>query len=51
MPQIIRLQHAAVTVPVDRLAEARTFYTDILVLREVRRPPELQGRPGIWSLS
>ena len=48
MPQIIRLQHAAVTVPVDRLAEARTFYTDILGLREVPRPPELQDRPGIW---
>ncbi|HET7923658.1 MAG TPA: VOC family protein [Rhodanobacteraceae bacterium] len=48
MAKIIRLQHAAVTVPVDRLAEARTFYTDILGLREVPRPPELQDRPGIW---
>jgi catechol 2,3-dioxygenase-like lactoylglutathione lyase family enzyme len=48
MAQIIRLQHAAVTVPVERLDEARRFYSDVLGLREVPRPPELQHRPGIW---
>lgn len=48
MPTIIRLQHAAVTVPVTGLDEARHFYSDILGLREVPRPPELQVRPGIW---
>jgi catechol 2,3-dioxygenase-like lactoylglutathione lyase family enzyme len=47
MPQIIRLQHAAITVPADRLDEARRFYSGILGLREVARPPELD-RPGIW---
>ncbi|MEX2225514.1 MAG: VOC family protein [Dehalococcoidia bacterium] len=48
MPQIIRLQHAAVTVPADGLETARKFYTEILGLREVPRPPELRERPGIW---
>jgi len=48
MPSIIRLQHAAVTVPAERLEEARSFYSGVLGLREVQRPPELQGRPGIW---
>ena len=48
MTQIIRLQHAAVTVPTARLDEARRFYSDVLGLREVPRPPELQDRPGIW---
>lgn len=48
MTQIIRLQHAAVTVPTDGLEVARKFYTEILGLREVPRPPELRDRPGIW---
>jgi catechol 2,3-dioxygenase-like lactoylglutathione lyase family enzyme len=48
MPRVIRLQHAALTVPVERLDEARRFYSDVLGLREVPRPPELHDRPGIW---
>lgn len=48
MPAITRLQHAAVTVPVDGLERARGFYSGVLGLREVARPPELQPRPGIW---
>jgi catechol 2,3-dioxygenase-like lactoylglutathione lyase family enzyme len=46
--QITRLQHVAVTVPLERLEEARTFYSGVLQLREVPRPPELAQRPGIW---
>jgi catechol 2,3-dioxygenase-like lactoylglutathione lyase family enzyme len=48
VPTITRLQHAAVTVPVDGLETARRFYSGILGLKEVPRPPELQSRPGIW---
>ena len=48
MTQILRLQHAAVNVPADGLEIARKFYTEILGLREVPRPPELRDRPGIW---
>lgn len=48
MPSVIRLQHAAVTVPLDGLEKARAFYSDVLQLREVARPPELSDRPGIW---
>ncbi len=48
MPTIIRLQHAALTVPAERLEEARVFYSGILALREVPRPPENAHRPGIW---
>ena len=48
MPTITRLQHAAVTVPVEGLDEARHFYSNLLGLKEVARPPELQSRPGIW---
>lgn len=48
MATILRLQHAAVTVPVDGLDRARHFYSRVLGLREVARPPELAARPGIW---
>lgn len=48
MAQILRLQHAAVTVPIEGLEQARDFYSTVLGLREVPRPPELQERPGIW---
>lgn len=48
MPAITRLQHVALTVPTEGLERARAFYSDVLGLREVPRPPELRGRPGIW---
>ncbi len=48
MPTITRLQHAAITVPAERLEEARRFYSDVLGLTEVPRPPEVRSRPGIW---
>ena len=48
MPAILRLQHVAVTVPTEGLERARSFYSGVLGLREVARPPELAGRPGIW---
>jgi len=48
MAAVLRLQHVAVTVPVEGLERARDFYSGVLGLREVARPPELAGRPGIW---
>jgi catechol 2,3-dioxygenase-like lactoylglutathione lyase family enzyme len=48
MATILRLQHAALTVPLEGLEEARAFYSGVLGLHEVARPPELESRPGIW---
>jgi len=48
VPTITRLQHTAVTVPVEGLERARAFYGEVLGLREVPRPPEIAHRPGIW---
>ncbi|HZP56231.1 MAG TPA: VOC family protein [Dehalococcoidia bacterium] len=48
MPAILRLQHVAVTVPTEGLERARAFYSGVLGLREVPRPPEIRDRPGIW---
>ena len=48
MPEVVRLQHVAITVPAERLDEARSFYSEVLGLREVPRPSEVSERPGIW---
>lgn len=48
MPAILRLQHAAITVPTAALECARDFYSRVLGLTETPRPPELHDRPGIW---
>lgn len=48
MPEIIRLQHVAVTVPIDGVDGARAFYGGVLGLHEVPRPPETAARAGIW---
>ena len=46
--KILRLQHAAITVPTNALDRAREFYSHVLNLTETERPPEIQNRPGIW---
>ena len=43
-----RLNHAHITVPLDRLEEARHFYCEIIGLTEVPKPPELTVYPGFW---
>lgn len=48
MPTVLRLQHAAVTVPIDALDDVRRFYSDVLGLRETPRPPENAHHQGIW---
>lgn len=48
MPKILALQHVALTVPTERLEEARHFYSDVLGLQERDRPAAELGRPGIW---
>ncbi len=48
MARIESLHHAALTVPTDRLEEARHFYSGLLGLDEARRPAAELGRPGIW---
>ena len=48
MPRIVSIQHVALTVPADRLGDARLFYSDLLGLAERPRPEAELGRPGIW---
>lgn len=46
--QIISLDHIQVTIPVGGEAAARTFYGELLGLREVPKPAPLAERGGCW---
>lgn len=48
MAKIETLHHAALTVPAERLEEARHFYSVLLGLEEAPRPAAELGRPSIW---
>jgi catechol 2,3-dioxygenase-like lactoylglutathione lyase family enzyme len=48
MPKIETLHHVAITVPTERLREARRFYGELLGLKEAARPEAELGRPGCW---
>ena len=48
MPTIRTIHHVALTVPTERIDEARRFYSDVLGLEEAARPEAELGRPGIW---
>jgi RimJ/RimL family protein N-acetyltransferase/catechol 2,3-dioxygenase-like lactoylglutathione lyase family enzyme len=47
-PRLLELDHVQLAMPRGGEAPARTFWRDLLGLREVPRPPELAGRPGLW---
>jgi len=48
MIEFIRADHIHVCVPIERLEEARQFYTDIIGLREIERPNHLFSNAGYW---
>lgn len=48
MPTIQALHHVALTVPAERLEDARLFYSGLLGLEEAERPDAELGQPGIW---
>jgi len=45
---IKRLHHVQITVPSNRVDEAREFYLGVLGLTEVQKPDSLQHRGGFW---
>lgn len=46
--KIYAIDHVQIAMPPGQEAAARAFYTAILGLREVAKPPELAGRGGVW---
>lgn len=45
---ITGIHHLKITIPSGAEAQAKAFYCDLLGLREIVKPPELQGRGGFW---
>jgi catechol 2,3-dioxygenase-like lactoylglutathione lyase family enzyme len=42
------LNHVHITVPMDRLDEAREFYCEVIGLTEMEKPEPLKVYPGFW---
>lgn len=43
-----RLNHVHISVPAERLEEARSFYTNVVGLQQVARPDEVFDAKGYW---
>jgi catechol 2,3-dioxygenase-like lactoylglutathione lyase family enzyme len=48
IPIIVGVNHVQICIPRGAEAQARTFYCDLLGLREIEKPVSLQGRGGFW---
>jgi catechol 2,3-dioxygenase-like lactoylglutathione lyase family enzyme len=48
MIEIVGIDHVQLSMPPGGEDEARRFYREILGLREIAKPPELDGRGGCW---
>jgi len=48
---ITAIDHVQLSMPAGGEDAARTFYDDVLGLREVPKPPQLAGRGGAWFAS
>ncbi len=45
---ILGIEHVQLAMPAGREADAREFYSGLLGLPEVPKPPALAGRGGAW---
>ena len=48
MSAILGIEHVQLAMPPGREAEAREFYTGLLGIPEVVKPPDLAKRGGAW---
>ena len=48
MIEVVGIDHIQLSMPSGGEDEARSFYVEILGLREVAKPPQLAGRGGCW---
>ena len=46
--EILGIDHVQLAMPAGREEEARAFYTGLLGLQEIPKPPELAKRGGCW---
>ena len=45
---IVGVDHVQLAMPAGREAEARAFYTGLLGIPELAKPPALAARGGVW---
>jgi len=45
---IVGVDHVQLAMPVGREAEARAFYSGLLGIPELAKPPALAARGGVW---
>jgi catechol 2,3-dioxygenase-like lactoylglutathione lyase family enzyme len=48
MTSVVALDHLLLAMPRGKEAEARAFYGDLLGLPELKKPPNLEVRGGVW---
>ncbi|MBX9644161.1 MAG: VOC family protein [Novosphingobium sp.] len=48
MPRVTGIEHVQLAMPPGEEASAREFYSDLLGLPEVPKPPKLAARGGCW---
>jgi catechol 2,3-dioxygenase-like lactoylglutathione lyase family enzyme len=46
--RILRVEHVQLAMPAGREGEARRFYSDLLGIPEIPKPPHLAKRGGAW---
>jgi catechol 2,3-dioxygenase-like lactoylglutathione lyase family enzyme len=46
--KVLGIDHVQLAMPAGGEAAAREFYTGLLGIPEIRKPPELAGRGGAW---
>ena len=46
--KVVGLDHVQLTMPAGAEAKARTFYGELLGLRELPKPSEIASRGGVW---
>jgi catechol 2,3-dioxygenase-like lactoylglutathione lyase family enzyme len=47
-PEIKRLDHIQLCVPIGKEEEARAFYSGVLGLKEIEKPETLKANGGLW---
>ena len=45
---VTEVAHVQITVPLDTLGACEHFYSSLLGLSPIAKPPELQKNPGVW---
>lgn len=48
---ILGVNHVQIPIPSGGEDEARAFYVGVLGLREIRKPPDLAKRGGLWCVA